>query len=56
MVEPTRGERIRTDATTNETSDRGRRQLPLRWVTTISRMLCCAPRIGLRAIERSGRS
>ena len=25
----------------------------VRWVTTISRMLCCAPRIGLRAIERS---
>ena len=30
MVEPTRGERIRTDATTNETSDRGQRRLPLR--------------------------
>jgi hypothetical protein len=30
VVEPTRGERIRTDATTNETSDRGQRRLPLR--------------------------
>jgi hypothetical protein len=29
-VEPTRGERIRTDATTNETSNRGQRRLPPR--------------------------